>query len=33
VACGTGIAAAQFAQAGYRVTGVDRSPHMLAQAR
>ena len=33
VACGTGIAAAKFAQAGYRVTGVDRSPHMLAQAR
>lgn len=33
VACGTGIAAAKFAAAGYRVTGVDRSPHMLAQAR
>jgi len=33
VACGTGIAAAEFAQTGYRVTGVDRSPHMLAQAR
>jgi len=33
VACGTGIAAARFVQAGYRVTGVDRSPHMLAQAR
>jgi SAM-dependent methyltransferase len=33
VACGTGVAAAKFAQAGYRVTGVDRSPQMLAQAR
>lgn len=33
VACGTGIAAAKFAQAGYRVTGVDRSPYMLTQAR
>jgi SAM-dependent methyltransferase len=33
VACGTGIAVARFAEAGYRVTGVDRSPHMLAQAR
>jgi SAM-dependent methyltransferase len=33
VACGTGIAAAQFAQAGYRVTGLDRAPQMLAQAR
>ena len=33
VACGTGIAVAKFAQAGYRVTGVDRSPQMLAQAR
>ncbi len=33
VACGTGIAVAAFAQAGYRVTGVDRSPHMLEQAR
>ncbi len=33
VACGTGVAAARFAGAGYRVTGVDRSPQMLAQAR
>jgi len=33
VACGTGIAVAKFAGAGYRVTGVDRSPQMLAQAR
>jgi SAM-dependent methyltransferase len=33
VACGTGIAVAKFATAGYRVTGVDRSPQMLAQAR
>jgi SAM-dependent methyltransferase len=33
VACGTGIAVARFAEAGYRVTGVDRSSHMLAQAR
>ena len=33
VACGTGIAVAKFAQAGYRVTGVDRSSQMLAQAR
>ena len=33
VACGTGVAVARFAAAGYRVTGVDRSPQMLAQAR
>jgi SAM-dependent methyltransferase len=33
VACGTGIAAARFAAAGCRVTGVDRSPQMLARAR
>ena len=33
VACGTGVAAAKFAAAGYRVTGVDRSPPMLDQAR
>jgi len=33
VACGTGIAAARFARSGCRVTGVDRSPQMLAQAR
>ena len=33
VACGTGIAVARFAEAGYRVTGVDRSPQMLARAR
>jgi SAM-dependent methyltransferase len=32
VACGTGVAAIKFAMAGYRVTGVDRSPQMLAQA-
>ena len=32
VACGTGVAAIKFAAAGYRVTGVDRSPQMLAQA-
>jgi SAM-dependent methyltransferase len=33
VACGTGVAVARFAEAGYRVTGVDRSSHMLTQAR
>ena len=33
VACGTGVAAAKFAAAGYRVTGVDRSQPMLDQAR
>jgi SAM-dependent methyltransferase len=33
VACGTGVAAAKFSAAGHRVTGVDRSPPMLAQAR
>jgi len=33
VACGTGIAVAAFAEAGYQVTGVDRSPYMLDQAR
>ncbi|MFQ6102215.1 MAG: class I SAM-dependent DNA methyltransferase [Anaerolineae bacterium] len=33
IACGTGIAVAKFAEVGYRVTGVDRSPQMLAQAR
>lgn len=33
VACGTGVAAAKFVGAGYRVTGVDRSTQMLAQAR
>ncbi|MFB0533728.1 MAG: class I SAM-dependent methyltransferase, partial [Anaerolineae bacterium] len=32
VACGTGIAVTKFAEAGYRVTGLDRSPQMLAQA-
>jgi SAM-dependent methyltransferase len=32
VACGTGVAVAKFAAAGYHVTGVDRSPQMLAQA-
>ena len=33
VACGTGVAVAKFAEAGYRVTGVDRSTQMLAEAR
>jgi SAM-dependent methyltransferase len=33
VACGTGISAARFARAGCSVTGVDRSPQMLARAR
>ena len=33
VACGTGIAAAPFAANGFRVTGVDASEAMLAQAR
>jgi SAM-dependent methyltransferase len=33
VACGTGVAAAKFAAAGHRVTGVDRSAPMLDQAR
>jgi SAM-dependent methyltransferase len=33
VACGTGVAATKFAASGYRVTGVDRSPQMLTQAR
>jgi SAM-dependent methyltransferase len=31
--CGTGNHALPLARRGYRVTGVDRSPHMLAQAR
>lgn len=31
--CGTGRHACQFAAAGYRVTGVERSPGMLARAR
>lgn len=33
VACGTGVAATKFAVAGYHVTGIDRSPQMLDQAR
>ena len=33
LACGVGIACVKFAQAGYRVTGLDRSAGMLAQAR
>jgi 2-polyprenyl-3-methyl-5-hydroxy-6-metoxy-1,4-benzoquinol methylase len=33
LACGVGIACVKFAQAGYRVTGVDLSAEMLAQAR
>ena len=33
VACGTGIAVSRFAEAGYQVTGIDRSAQMLAQAR
>jgi SAM-dependent methyltransferase len=33
VACGTGVAVTKFAAAGHRVTGVDRSPQMLARAR
>lgn len=33
VGCGTGIVADHFLQAGYEVTGIDRSPAMLARAR
>ena len=33
VGCGTGIVAAHFQQAGYRVTGLDVSRAMLARAR
>lgn len=33
LACGTGTMTALFAQRGYRVTGVDFSPEMLAQAQ
>lgn len=33
VACGTGVASAQAAAAGARVTGVDFSPEMIAEAR
>jgi SAM-dependent methyltransferase len=33
LACGVGIACVKFAQAGYRVTGVDLSAQMLVQAR
>ena len=31
--CGTGIHACAFAREGYEVTGLDRSPDMLAKAR
>src|SRR5207249_797041 len=31
--CGTGLAALGFLEAGYQVTGLDLSPHMLAYAR
>jgi SAM-dependent methyltransferase len=31
--CGTGLAAQGFVEAGYQVTGLDLSPHMLAYAR
>lgn len=33
IGCGTGIAARQFVKAGWQVTGIDLSPHMLRQAR
>ena len=33
LACGTGRIVLPIAQAGYQVTGLDRSPHMLAIAR
>lgn len=33
VACGTGVITIELARAGYRVTGLDLSPHMLARAR
>jgi len=33
VCCGTGLAAQGFVEAGYAVTGLDLSPHMLAYAR
>lgn len=33
IGCGTGIVAELFLQSGYEVTGIDRSPAMLAQAR
>ena len=33
IGCGTGIVAGHFQQAGYRVTGLDTSAAMLAQAR
>ncbi|HEY8532132.1 MAG TPA: class I SAM-dependent methyltransferase [Limnochorda sp.] len=33
LACGTGTAALELARRGWRVTGVDRSPEMLAVAR
>lgn len=33
IGCGTGIVAEHFLQAGYDVTGIDRSPAMLARAR
>src|SRR5262245_49075991 len=33
ICCGTGVAAQGFLEAGYPVTGLDLSPHMLAFAR
>lgn len=33
IGCGTGRVALRLAQAGARVVGLDRAPHMLAQAR
>ncbi|NEA30524.1 class I SAM-dependent methyltransferase [Streptomyces sp. SID13031] len=33
IGCGTGIVAEQFQQAGFEVTGLDKSPAMLALAR
>ena len=33
LACGSGHLAAHFLEHGYRVVGLDRSPHMLAHAR
>src|SRR5262245_56371494 len=33
VATGTGLVAAELLRRGYRVTGVDQSPQMLAEAR
>jgi len=33
LACGSGLLAAHFLEHGYRVVGLDRSPHMLRHAR